>query len=53
MSDKLAREELVEALLASPEREEEIDRAWIAEARWRYDAIRSGKARTLDHDEVR
>jgi putative addiction module component (TIGR02574 family) len=50
--DDKAREELVEALLASLDRSGEIDRAWIAEAGRRYEAIRSGKARTLEHDEV-
>lgn len=28
------------------------DRAWMDKARRRYQAIRSGTARTLDHDEV-
>jgi hypothetical protein len=50
--DKHAREELVEVLLASLDRQEDLDRAWIAEARRRYEAIRSGRARTLEHDEV-
>lgn len=50
--DKHAREELVETLLISLDREEEIDRAWMEEARRRYDAIKSGQARTLAHDEV-
>ena len=50
--DDEQREELIGVLLTSLDRVDEIDRAWMEEARRRYDAIRSGKARTLPHDEV-
>ena len=46
------REEIAEAVLASLENTEDIDRAWFEEARRRYEAIRSGRARVLEHDEV-
>jgi putative addiction module component (TIGR02574 family) len=46
------REELVEALLYSLDRTEEIDHAWMEEAHRRYEAFRAGKIRALDHDEV-
>jgi putative addiction module component (TIGR02574 family) len=50
--EKPEREQLIEALLASFDREDEIDRAWMEEVRRRWDAIRSGAARTFSHDEV-
>jgi putative addiction module component (TIGR02574 family) len=50
--DDQEREHLVEVLLTSLDRADEIDRAWMEEARRRYEAIRSGRARTLSHDEV-
>jgi putative addiction module component (TIGR02574 family) len=50
--DDREREELVGLLLNSLDHVDEIDRAWMEEARRRYEAVRSGKARTLSHDEV-
>ena len=47
-----AREEIAEAVLASLDNTDEIDRAWLEEAQRRYEAIRSGRARVLEHDEV-
>jgi putative addiction module component (TIGR02574 family) len=46
------RAELVEALLSSLDRTEEIDRAWRVEVHRRYEAFRAGKIRALEHDEV-
>lgn len=46
------REELAADLLRSPDSVDEIDRAWMEEAQRRYEAIRTGRARTLDHDSV-
>jgi len=50
--DDRGREEIAEAVLASLDASDEIDRAWIEEAHRRYEAIRSGRARVLEHDEV-
>lgn len=50
--DDRRREELVGLLLNSLDHVDEIDRAWMEEAKRRYEAIRSGKARTLSHEEV-
>ena len=50
--DDRRREELVGLLLNSLDHIDEIDRAWMEEAKRRYEAVRSGKARTLSHDEV-
>ena len=46
------REELVEALLSSLDRTEEIDQAWREEVHRRYEAFRAGKIRSVEHDEV-
>jgi hypothetical protein len=50
--DDHRREELVGLLLNSLDHVDEIDRAWMEEAKRRYEAVRSGKARTLSHEEV-
>lgn len=50
--DDREREEILEAVLTSLDSTDEIDRAWIEEAHRRYEAIRSGQARVLEHDEV-
>ena len=46
------REELVEALISSLDRTDEIDRAWMEEVHRRYEAFRAGKIRAVEHDEV-
>jgi hypothetical protein len=46
------REELVGMLLKSLDQVDEIERAWMEEAMRRYEAIRSGRARTLAHEDV-
>jgi len=50
--DDQEREQLAGLLLKSLDHVDEIDRAWMEEAMRRYEAIRSGKARTLPHEEV-
>jgi hypothetical protein len=50
--DAREREEILEAVLASLDHADAIDRAWIEEAHRRFEAIRSGRARVLEHEEV-
>jgi hypothetical protein len=50
--DPEQREQLVAELLRSLDNVDEIDRAWMDEVQRRYEAIRTGRARTLDHDSV-
>lgn len=50
--DDHQREELAGLLINSLDHVDGIDRAWMEEARRRYEAIRTGKARTLSNDEV-
>ena len=50
--DRSRREEIVEAVLPSLDESDTVDRAWLEEAHRRFDALRSGEARVIDHADV-
>ncbi|HKP75300.1 MAG TPA: hypothetical protein VJT67_07130 [Longimicrobiaceae bacterium] len=50
--DRDAQLDIAEATLASLDGSSVIDRAWLADARQRFEAIRLSEARVLEHREV-
>ena len=50
--DREAQLDILEATLASLDGSSVIDRAWLADARQRFEAIRSSEARVLEDREV-
>ena len=50
--DDQEREQLADILLRSLDHVDDIDRAWMEEARRRHEAIRSGTTPTLPHEDV-
>lgn len=46
------RQEIVDFLIDSLERDDQVRSAWAKEARRRYDEIRAGRRRTIGNDEV-
>lgn len=46
------RDEVIEAVLASLEGSDTVNRAWVEDARRRFEAIRSGEAGHLDRDDI-